>query len=62
VSDVPAGADRAHGDLPPERGQDRPSGAGRAAGHYGPLRVLRDAKSDGRALILYSRDEQPRHD
>jgi hypothetical protein len=56
MSEPPAGADRAQRGEPPANDRDRPSGAPQAPERYGPLRVLRSAKSDGRALILYNRD------
>jgi hypothetical protein len=59
MTDPPAGADRAQRGEPLANDRDRPSGAPQAAERYGPLRVLRGAKSDGRALTLYSRDAPP---
>jgi hypothetical protein len=59
MTDPPAGADRAQQGEPLANDRDRPPGAPQGAERYGPLRVLRSAKADGRALTLYCRDAPP---
>lgn len=44
--------------LPPGRDDATPEQA--TEERFGPLRITRVEKDDGRALILYSHDEQPR--
>ncbi|MGA2319661.1 MAG: hypothetical protein ABSG95_02805 [Solirubrobacteraceae bacterium] len=49
---------------PPGRSEIDPRGEGdehaRRGEHAGPLKVVRHVKDDGRALILYTRAENPR--
>jgi hypothetical protein len=55
----PPSPEQPHGDRPAPPEHDLPTPAQSSEERFGALTIMRVEKDDGRALILYSHDEEP---